>query len=236
MINPINKEKLKQSFSTGKPFPHIVIDNFLDPNILESALNAYPDEKDKEVWGWKSNDKNSIKLMCQNPDTIKHRVPEVANVIDALNADEWLTELSYITNMPNLQADPSLSGGGMHQLNNGGFLRLHVDFNVADSLPHLNRRLNIILFLNKNWKPEYGGQLELWNTDCTEKVVSIEPEFNRAVIFDTQPKDGIQPWHGNPNKVNTPKGITRRSIALYYYTKEKPDTPMAKKHRTLYQK
>ena len=173
--------------------------------------------------------------MCQDPDIIERRVPEVANVINALNADEWLTELSDITNMPNLQADPSLSGGGMHQLNNGGFLRLHVDFNVADSLPHLNRRLNIILFLNKDWKNEYGGQLELWNTDCTEKIVSVEPEFNRAVIFDTQPKDGIKPWHGNPNKVNAPEGVARRSIALYYYTEEKPDTPMAEKHRTLYQ-
>jgi len=234
MVNKLDLVKLSDEFINAEPFPHIVIDNFFNEEQLQSALDNFPAE-DNEIWNWKSNDENSIKLMCQDPDALA-TIPEIKNVIDTLNGTEFLSQLECITTMPNLYSDKSLSGGGLHQLNNGGFLKLHVDFNVADSLPNLNRRLNLILFLNKEWKNEYGGQLELWNTDCTECIVSVEPIFNRAVIFDTQPKDDIMPWHGNPKKLNLPEGIARRSIALYYYTEEKPDTSLSKKHRTLYQK
>ena len=88
--------------------------------------------------------------------------------------------------------------------------------------------------MNPNWESEWNGQLELWDTECKNCITSVEPIFNRAVIFDTQPKDGILPWHGHPTPLNCPQDVYRKSLALYYYSKEKPSTVMAKKHKTIY--
>ena len=232
MINNHNIHQLREEFATAEPFPHIVIDNFLSEEVLAQILAEFP-EPDSKLFTWKSNDKNSIKLMCQDRELIK-QLPTVDKVIDILNSRTFLDELADITNMPTLYGDDELAGGGLHQIKAGGFLQLHVDFNVADTLPDLYRRLNIILFLNEKWDSSWNGQLELWNKDCTECIVSVEPVLNRAVIFDTQPSGDKLPWHGHPAPLTCPEGVTRKSLALYYYTKEPSTSILSEKHRTLY--
>jgi len=234
MVNNLDINKLKETFVSAKPYPHIVIDNFLQEDIARNILQEFPNAENN-IWGWKSNDENSIKQMCQDPDKIK-TLPNIWSTIEFLNSSKFLEDVSKFTDMPTLYGDNEFSGGGLHLIKRGGHLKLHVDFNIAESLPDLNRRLNIILFMNPNWKSEWGGALELWNTDCTECVVKVDPIFNRAVIFDTQPKDGIMPWHGHPTPMECPEDIHRKSIALYYYSKEKPDTNMSEKHKTIYKK
>jgi Rps23 Pro-64 3,4-dihydroxylase Tpa1-like proline 4-hydroxylase len=235
MINHLDIKSLKQKFINNQPFPHIVIDNFLKPEVADKVLSEFP-SADDEVFTWKSNDTNSIKQMCQDSSIIKQNLPYIWSVIEYLNSEELLEQVSEFTSMPQLYGDNELSGGGLHLIKQGGHLKLHVDFNIADSLPDLNRRLNIILFMNPKWESEWNGQLELWDTECKECITSVEPIFNRAVIFDTQPKDNVLPWHGHPTPLTCPKDVYRKSLALYYYSKEKPSTKMAEKHKTLYQK
>ena len=115
-----------------------------------------------------------------------------------------------------------LWGGGLHEIEQGGFLGMHVDFNVHPE--NVYRRANLLLYLNRNW--EWGGALQLTD-ELESKVVSIRPEFNTAVLFETSDKS----WHGHPEPLDCPDDVTRKSIAVYYYTREgKPN----KAHSTIY--
>lgn len=109
--------------------------------------------------------------------------------------------------------DPYFTRGGFHEISTGGLLGIHSDFRVNENL-QLFRRVNMLIYLNKDWKEEYGGKLELWDQSMTAVVHSITPVFNRCVIFNTDAKS----FHGHPEPLATPQGITRKSIALYYYT------------------
>jgi hypothetical protein len=101
-------------------------------------------------------------------------------------------------------------------------------------MPDYNRRLNLIYYLSDDWKDEYNGQLELWNTDLTKCQVKLSPIFNRMMCFVTQPEGDTISWHGHPKPLEFPDGVYRKSIALYYYTKEKPNNVFAEKHKTIY--
>jgi len=214
------------------PFPHIVKDNFLDEKLANSAHDEFPTPK-SESFNWKSNDKNSIKFMCQDYKELA-KYPHLKKIIDYFNSNKFLSILEKETGIPNLISDNDLSGGGLHLIGNGGFLKVHADFNIAENLPNLHRRLNLIYYLNKEWKEEYNGALELWDTDLTSPQVVVEPSFNRMVLFNTQPDGDIIAYHGHPKPLNVPDGVYRKSIALYYYTKEKPNNILSEKHKTLY--
>ncbi len=114
-------------------------------------------------------------------------------------------------------ADDSLEGGGLHQSARGGFLNIHADFTVHPHKKNWKRRVNVLVYLNKNWKEEYNGHLELWRSDMKNCEVKILPIFNRCVIFNTDENS----FHGFPDALNCPENITRKSIALYYFTEEK---------------
>lgn len=232
MINYFLK-KYSKEFQDNTPYPHIVLDNFFNEEIIEKIHQEFPNQ-DSEFFTWKSNDINSKKLMCQDPQIIDNNLPNISAFIKYLNSKDFLLGVSELTGIPNLIGDDKISGGGLHQIVNGGFLNVHADFNISDDLPDLNRRLNIIIYLSKDWKKEYGGQLELWDTELTEAKKSVYPKFNRIVIFNTQPEGDIIAYHGHPKPLNTPSDITRKSIALYYYTKEKPNNILSDKHKTIY--
>jgi len=232
ITNDFNLEQLSNEFKNSTPFQNIVIDNFFREEVISAAYNNFPNEN-SPLFNWKSNDKNSKKLMCQNYELISS-IKELKVIIDYLNGDEFLKILSKITGIENLVSDRTLSGGGLHQISNGGFLNIHADFNVADNMPEYNRRLNLILYFNKDWKAEYNGQLELWDTELKNCVKKIEPHYNRVVVFNTQPDGDIIAYHGHPVPLNTPSNVSRKSIALYYYTKEKPSNILKEKHKTIY--
>ena len=214
------------------PYPHLVWDNFIDEEKLQSVKQEFPKE-DSYFWTWKSNDKNSIKYMCQDQFLIR-KLPNTYNLIKYLNSSYFCRILSSIFEIPNLIGDEDLAGGGLHMIGDGGFLRVHADFNQSDKKLGFHRRLNLILYLSDEWKDSYNGNLELWNTDLTKAEVEIKPISNRMICFNTQPDGEIIAYHGHPKPLKVPKDIYRKSIALYYYTKEKPNNMLSEKHKTLY--
>src|SRR5581483_6543461 len=109
--------------------------------------------------------------------------------------------------------DPYFTGGGLHQIERGGYLKIHADFDRHEKLG-LQRRLNVLVYLNRDWDESYGGALELWDRAMTHPVVRVLPVFNRCVVFSTTD----QSYHGHPEPLTCPPDRRRRSLALYYYT------------------
>jgi len=200
------------NYQNQEGFPHIVIDNFLLPEQAEQAWQAFPEVND-EIWtNWLHYNEKKYGL------TKREAIPDpIGSIIDQLNSKEFVSWLSDVTGIKNLIADTNLEGGGLHQTPHGGFLNIHADFTAHPHKRHWRRRVNVLIYMNKDWKPEYGGQLELWTRDMKRSFNKIIPLFNRCVIFNTD-KDT---FHGHPDPLTCPEGMTRRSIALYYFTEEK---------------
>lgn len=197
----------KESYKHAQPFPHIVIDDFLPEEIVNSVLKSFG-SYNYDKW-LRCYDDANIKLVS----VTEILIPQIIrSVIHELNSGFFVEWLSYLTDIPSLISDSRLHGGGMHLIEPGGFLQIHTDFNIIPNFG-LERQINLLFYLNKNWKDEYNGHLELWNNDKTLCVKKIAPIFNRCVIFKTDEKS----WHGHPTPLNTPLGITRKSLALYYY-------------------
>ena len=138
-------------------------------------------------------------------------------IIDELNSPRFVTFLSNMTGIEGLMADTAMEGGGLHQIERGGFLNIHADFTAHLHHRMWRRRVNVLLYLNSDWKEEYGGHLELWTKDMKRAFEKVLPVFNRCVIFDTN----TDSFHGHPHPLACPEGTTRKSIALYYFTEEK---------------
>jgi Rps23 Pro-64 3,4-dihydroxylase Tpa1-like proline 4-hydroxylase len=197
----------RERYNNAQPFPHIVIDDFLPKEVLDAAVDSF-DQYDSNNWLSFSN-QNELKLASKD----EVFIPQVIrSILHELNSGFVLNWLSFLTNTPRLVADTRLYGGGMHRIENGGKLSVHIDFNV-ENRTGLYRQLNLLLYLNKEWKDEYNGHLELWNTDKTKCESKISPIFNRCVIFNTTGRS----WHGHPTPLNAPAGVARKSLALYYY-------------------
>lgn len=216
-------EELKRDWSSKEPFRYIIIDDFLPVEYAEEILKAYP-EPDIEGWDKTTYTHQRKKL------TQRENFPQSIKSFFALTAsNEFRDFVSEFTGVTKLIEDPELVGGGMHQILRGGFLDVHVDYNLHPRTK-LHRRLNLLLYINKGWKPEYKGYLELWDLQTNRQLESIAPLFNRAVLFETNEVS----YHGHPHPLNTPHHITRKSLAVYYYTKERDDTTVAPEHNTLY--
>ena len=214
-------DNAKQEYDNADPFPHIVIDDFLPAEVLDNVLEDFP--KPREIDWWAFNNNNEIKLGTKN----EAQLPQIArNVCAELNSGYVLDWLEALTGVKGLVADTRLVGGGLHQIESGGKLGIHLDFNIEPKTK-LSRQLNLLLYLNKQWFDNWGGDLELWNEDKTGCVKKVSPIFNRCVIFNTTGKS----WHGHPHPLNTPEDITRKSLALYYYN---VDATIKESHNTIF--
>ena len=207
-------QKEKFNYKNAKPFPNITINNFFKNDFLNTILEEFPDLSKLEQ-SQSYNAKNEIKFSNKNynifPTNIKY-------FIDFLNSDTFLSFLQNITSIKEkLVADPELEGGGLHEIKKGGVLKVHTDFNQHPTLG-LDRRINVLIYLNKNWKNEYGGKLELWNQDMTKCEKKVIPLFNTMVIFSTTDFSN----HGHPEPLDCPEEISRKSLALYYFSKGRP--------------
>ncbi len=204
--------QLSATYQSSEPFPHIHLDEFLDNTVAVNASDAFPSVGDA---GWIHYVHLNEKKHGLNK---RDLLPEyLSNVIDELNSPEFCQFLSELTGIPNLLPDHSLEGGGLHQSKRNGFLNVHADFTVHPHQPHWRRRVNLLVYLNPEWKPEYRGELELWERDMSRCSRRILPLLNRAVIFNTDEDS----YHGLPDPIQCPDGMTRKSIALYYFTEEK---------------
>lgn len=199
---------LAEAHASAAPFPHTVIDNFLPQAVIEYCQKNFPQRPGKDSQTF-DRDQERWKT-SYSPDDLE---PGLRAIFYTFNSRPFIRAIENITGINGLIPDPYFLGAGFHEIGTGGHLSVHVDFNHHKQMD-LERRVNILIYLNDDWKPEYGGQLELWNEDMTECVQSVVPVANRAAMF-TLSKTS---YHGNPQPVAHPEGKTRRSIALYYYT------------------
>ena len=223
LLAKINKEKYQNS----KPYPHIIIKNFFDKDFLNLVLEEFPDLSKKQS---SINYENKNEIKFANNDR-KHFKKNTKKLFEYLNSTQFLNFLQKISSIKErILPDRSLSGGGLHEIKRGGVLKVHTDFNKHPT-KNLDRRINVLIYLNKRWKKNYGGELELWNKDMKKCVKKILPTFNTMVIFSTNDFTN----HGHPRYLNCPKNISRKSVATYYFSKGRPNNEIAtvyKKNRT----
>lgn len=205
---------LADPFASADPFPHLVLPGFLDDALARRAADAFPSDVDER---WTSYlHYNERKYGMTRLEAFPSPLRELT---EALCSAPFLRWLEAVTGWSGLIADPSLEGGGLHATRDGGYLRLHADFTGHPHQPRWRRRLNLIVFLNPDWKTEWGGQLELWERDLRERRACVEPLLNQAVLFQTDETS----FHGYPDPVTCPPDVIRRSLALYYYSVEESD-------------
>jgi len=226
LINPIDGVKFKQELFAAQPFPYFCIDNFLNEDFANEVYQAFPSYSGGQDLGKEFtavNEKRKIQITDSSkfPSAIK-------KLSDLLASDEYVLMWSELTGIPDLEADVSLTGGGIHETNSGGHLDVHVDFNYNEGMQSY-RRLNILIYFNKEWKEEYGGYLDVWDKDVKKCYGSFEPKFNRACGFLTSEVS----FHG-VTPLTCPSRVLRKSFATYYYTKEMPDGWMGDKHSTIF--
>jgi Rps23 Pro-64 3,4-dihydroxylase Tpa1-like proline 4-hydroxylase len=212
--------EMADKYQNNLPFPNIYFDEFFDKDFLKKVLDEFPDvEKLKD------------KIYYQNPNEDKYATKgeyvfgeNTKKLVHFLNSQPFLEFLQELTGIEEtLLPDPYFEGGGFHQIKPGGYLKLHVDFHMH-KMTNLNRRLNLLVYLNEDWEEEYGGHFELWERDMSKSVVKILPIFNRMAMFSTTGDS----WHGHPDPLTCPPDRSRKSLALYYYTNGRPDDELDK--------
>jgi Rps23 Pro-64 3,4-dihydroxylase Tpa1-like proline 4-hydroxylase len=197
---------LKQDFQNAKPYKHLVMDNFLKSDVAE-VLHAHfpPTEKlAKHYDGLNENKSEGANFGDFHP--------AFAELRRDLMSKEFAQWMATVTGIDDVFVTDDNLGCGLHEGKNGSFLDVHIDFNIHAE-KNVHRRLNMLIYMNKDWKPEYGGDLEMWNADMTNCDKKVAPLFNRAVIFETNEIS----YHGY-SKITVPAGMTRKSIYTYFYT------------------
>ena len=205
-----------RTFVEKKPFPHVVIDDFLPKDYMARLLLDFPEPK-SSYWRHTDNE-HTKKKMVQNhvfgSALLKDlKIPMgTRSVMHELESGSFLWFLRLLSGIDGLVSDPYHIEGGYHLVGNEGRLGIHADFS-HHSYTKLERRMNLLIYLNEEWKDEWGGHLELFDLDL-RSAVKVAPVFNRAVIFETSETS----FHGHPEPMKLPEGKWRRSLALYYYT------------------
>jgi Rps23 Pro-64 3,4-dihydroxylase Tpa1-like proline 4-hydroxylase len=200
-------QQFQAEYTSAKPFPHIVLDDFLDEEILELCLREFPDRSASRYSYARSQENLKFEF---NPENLS---PPLRSLFQSFNSHPFIEFLENLTGIKGLIPDPYFFGGGLHEIAQGGYLNIHADFNHHERMG-LERRLNVLIYLNKDWKEEYGGCFEIWDQQMRSCCRRVLPLFNKCVIFSTSSTS----FHGNPQPVNHPARASRRSIALYYYT------------------
>ena len=235
MLDLINNDirlhsfKLGERFQSASPFPHLVLDNFFNDAFAQKLLVYFPvfdPSKAINELGLVGKKAVNTKIVDLN-DTYKE-------LDELFKSSDFLMFMSTITGIPELLYDPEYIGGGTHENLEGQELDPHVDFNYHPGMKW-HRRLNLLIYLNNEWNESWGGNIELhsdpWNPN-QDKVQSFVPLMNRCVLFETSEKS----WHGF-KKIELPqdkKGLSRKSIAVYFYTKDRPAEEIRPEHSTFY--
>ena len=218
-------------YQQAEPYPHISLDNFITPKLVKQLANEFPKRDASGQWLDFNGADSRGKVVQANKYHISDEDrmgPTLQRLLYELKSEKFLRILEKLTGIENLIPDAQNHGGGIHMSCKGALLKVHADFNRHPTW-HLDRRLNLLLYLNTDWREEYGGHLEIWNQDmsmCTERILPIA---GRCVIFSTSSTS----FHGHPDPLTCPESMSRKSVALYYYTNRKPDHDVAT-HTTLW--
>jgi Rps23 Pro-64 3,4-dihydroxylase Tpa1-like proline 4-hydroxylase len=221
------QEKIKKDYQSKTPFKYTMFEGFFLKEQAELIYNNYPSIENGQWDGTTYIDqKNKFQKTKFDNDSFIDRAFKEMNSLKFIN---WLQEITQIES--DLIGDDELFGGGLHQSINGAYLNVHVDYNIHPTTK-FHRRLNVLVYMNKDWQDEYEGHLELWDINKENKTLlgKYAPNFNRCVIFETNEIS----FHGHPKPLKTPKDVNRKSIATYYYTRTRPQHEIASGHNTVY--
>jgi len=196
-------------YAKADPFPHIVLDDFLPEPLIQQIRDHFPqgERASDGVFNIGYGGEHKRQILPEDCDRFSREL------FHFFNSRPVLQFLEGLTGIDGLLPDPYFSGGGFHEISRGGRLGVHADFRINDQL-HVQRRLNLLIYLNPDWKDEWMGHLELWSRDMKVCVKKVAPLLNRCVVFSTE----ADTWHGHPDPLAIPEGMTRRSMALYYYS------------------
>jgi Rps23 Pro-64 3,4-dihydroxylase Tpa1-like proline 4-hydroxylase len=220
-----------QGYGAAHPYPHLVLDGLFNPEALREILREWPFGADDTVEA--HNDGTYVRNKLGT--TWRTRFgPGTARYFAELAGPVFLQALQKATGMWGLMGDPYMFGGGLHATSAGGKLAVHADYNKHPWFK-LDRRLNLLVYLNEGWTEENGGHLELWDRQMQGCAVRVLPVFNRTVLFSTTSDS----FHGQPEPVVGPPSLWRKSIALYYFSNGRADEGMppddSGEHSTLWQ-
>lgn len=226
-----NAARWARRYRKNSPYPHIVIDDFIGPAALARVLAELPQD-DQPM----QRRARTAHLPDGRPAQLNKRSysdkevsPAIRDLLWQMNSQPFLGWVEQVTGIAGLLPDPTFRGGGVHVTDRGGLLRVHADFNKhPDYL--WDRRVNLLLYLNEDWQESYGGALELWDEKMSRCEKKVLPVGGRCVIFSTTSTS----FHGHPQPLTCPEHMSRKSIALYYYTEGRPASEHSEKHATLW--
>lgn len=204
--DPDKLTKLAEEFAHAKPCKHIVLDNFFEEEFAHALHDNFPKFETLKVV------RKSLNENKREDYHFERWHPAFGELRDFMITDEVSEFMSTLTGINGLFTNTDALGQGIHQGGKGSFLDVHIDVNV-NVAKKLWRRVNLLVYMNKDWKPEYKGDIEIWNKDMKTMAVKYPPIFNRAVIFLT---DADSP-HGY-EKINFPDGEYRKSYYAYFFT------------------
>jgi hypothetical protein len=205
-------DDLATTYRAGQPFPHIVLDDVLHPEVFARAAAEFPGIRDEFWKGYLHV--NETKYSNTQPDSWG---PTLRAVAEEFCSPPFIEFLTRLTGIDGLMPDWSMDGGGLHQTLRGGHLNIHADFTTHHDHDNWARRVNILLYLNEEWdSAAWGGQLELWDPAMTACQAKVTPAGNRMLVFTTT----FDSFHGHPDPLTCPDDVARRSMALYYFTEE----------------
>lgn len=216
----------RAAHADAAPYPHTVFDDFLPAALARRLHAAIPRPRRNGKWDHYSAAGFEEKWALSDDRSL----PAVFRALSLeMNSSSFVRFLETLTGIEHLLPDPHLFGGGIHLVPHGGVLQVHSDFNWSESLL-AHRRVNVFLYLNPSWRDEWGGALELWDTQASRAVVSFAPRFNRLVVFNSR----SDTFHGHPHPITSPPDEWRQSFAMYYYSTTRPEHELRPAHNTLY--
>jgi hypothetical protein len=195
-------EELRRKYITAEPFEYVVIPNFFTDDVAHKIHNVLPDPN--ESWWIYDNP-------FENKYVLNEFTGNLKNIFDFINSEVVLTRLRSITNIHDLENDPYFHAGGLHAYGRNGKCGLHLDYNIHP-VTYKERRVSLMVYMCKDWQPEYGGKLELWDKNLTSKTIVDCDMWNTAILFKTNEIN----YHGIPNPIKCPSNMYRKVIGVYY--------------------
>ncbi|MDX1555222.1 MAG: 2OG-Fe(II) oxygenase [Xanthomonadales bacterium] len=222
--------QLAERFTAAEPFPHVVIDAFLEPSFCAEVVSQFPEFDERGA----INENGEIGGKSTR-ERVRELGPAYQRLDDLMRSEAFLALIGRITGIDALEYDPWYFGGGTHENRHGQDLDPHIDFNYHP-ITRRHRRLNLIIYLNAEWQDEWGGILQLhrdpYQEPAHDLIRSVPPLMNRCVIFETSERS----WHGF-ERINLPpdrQALSRKSFAVYFYTEDRPAEETADEHSTIY--
>lgn len=213
---------LREDYQRAKPFPHLVLDDVFSPALLRRVSKEAPPATGHQ---WVNIDHQHMDHVLRMRSAVEMG-PASRELAALLHSPAFLYLLSEVTGVWQLLPDPYLQGGGHAVMRRGGFFEVHADISVAYDTG-LRRRMALLIFLNEDWRSEYNGQLELWSSDASRCEVSIEPRFNRVVLFEV----AFPNYHGVPAPLACPPEAMRHTFLAYFHTADVGETSAGQRRR-----